>query len=134
MRFKRSSLVGAGAAAILTVGMFTGASAFASTTTITGSLTQGQVSTYTTPRSITVAGSNIYFRKTDGPQIQLRWYKCGNTSIHGAWVTFPNPDPTSRVAIGTNFASGTSFCLQALDQGSNSTDTFTGTLDWNVFS
>lgn len=134
MRLKRLSIIGAGTATVMATTLFAGAPAFASTATITGSLTQGQVSTYTTPRSITVAGSNIYFRKTDGPEIQLRWYKCGNTSIHGAWVDFPNPDPTSRVAIGTNFAAGTSFCLQAMDLGSNPTDTFTGDLAWNVFS
>jgi hypothetical protein len=134
MRLKRVSVIGAGTAAVMGISLFVGAPAFATSATITGSLTQGQISTYTTSRTITVAGSNIYFKKTDGPQIELRWYKCGNTSIHGAWVTFPNPDPTSRVAIGTNFAANTSFCLQALDQGSNSTDTFTGNLDWNVFS
>jgi hypothetical protein len=49
-------------------------------------------------------------------------------------VTFPNADPTSRVAIGTNFRAGTVFCLAAIDHGTNGTDTFSGNLDWNVFS
>jgi|SRR5437870_5276806 len=106
----------------------------ASQTNVTGALTKDQVTYYTTARSITASGSNIYVQKTDGPHISLKWYKCGDRSVSGAWVDFPNTDPTARIRIGSNFAAGTSFCLAAWDHGSNATDTWSGTVWWNVYS
>jgi hypothetical protein len=106
----------------------------ASSSNITGSLTRNVTTYYTTGRTITASGSNIYFRKTDGPDIDLKWYKCSNMGVAGSFVYFENPDPTSRKVIGTNFASSTVFCLAAFDYGTNATDTFSGGLDWNVFS
>jgi hypothetical protein len=106
----------------------------ASQTNVTGSLVKDQVTYYTTQRLISASGSNIYVQKTDGPHISLKWYKCGNRNVSGAWYDFPNTDPTARIRIGTNFASGTYFCLAAWDHGNNSTDTWSGTVWWNVYS
>jgi hypothetical protein len=101
--------------------------------TTTGSLRKNEVTYYTTKRTITVSGSSIYVRKTDGPGIQVMWYKCGDRSTHGAWHRLVNSDPTPYVRIGTNFLPNTQFCLAAWDdQGSNATDTWTGNIKYNV--
>jgi hypothetical protein len=94
----------------------------------------GQPSNYTATHTISVGGTKIFFRKTDGLEIDLRWRKCDDASVHGTYVNFPNPDPTGRFQLGMNFLAGTVFCLTAFDHGSNATDTFTGPLDWNVTS
>lgn len=98
-----------------------------------GNLTKDKVTTYTKARTVTVSGSNIYVQKTDGPGILVRFYRCGDTSYHGNWSRLANADPTGYVLIGTNFAKGAKFCLQAWDdQGNNATDTWTGNVKWNV--
>jgi len=106
--------------------------ASATTAGVRGSLRRGAITHYSNARKITVSGSSIKFRKTDGPTIDVRWERCSNRSVHGAWVRFRNADPTPRITIGTNFRAGTVFCLAAWDHGSNATDTFSGALDWNV--
>lgn len=113
--------------AIATMVGFNLPAANATSTSVTGNLTVGVV-TYTNPRTITVSGSNISFRKTDGPEMALRWYKCGNTGVAGSFVYFENPDPTATKLLGTGFIAGTKFCLQS--QGVTFGDTFTGTLWW----
>jgi hypothetical protein len=60
------------------------------------------------------------------------WYKCGDRSNHGTAVPFPNADPTAKKLLGTNFAINTHFCLAAYSYGNNATDTYTGTLWYNV--
>ncbi len=108
--------------------------AAASQTVTTGDLKKDQVTYYTTKRTITAGGTNIYVQKTDGPAIDVKWYKCTNTGVSGAWVYFQNADPTPRLKIGSGFLAGTEFCLAAWDHGSNATDTWTGTVWWNVSS
>jgi hypothetical protein len=110
------------------------APASASSQVTTGGLTKDKVTYYTTGRTITAGGSNIYVQKTDGPAIDVKWYKCGNTGVSGAWVYLQNADPTPRARLGSGFLASTVFCLAAWDHGSNSTDTWTGTVWWNVFS
>jgi hypothetical protein len=128
----RNKIIAAAVAVVATLAIASPADA--STSTITGSLTRNQTTFYTTGRTITVGGSNIFFRKTDGPEIDLKWYKCSDRNVSGSFVNFPNPDPTARKQIGSNFLASTVFCLAAFDYGTNATDTFTGPLDWNVFT
>jgi len=85
-------------------------------------------------RTITAGNSNIYYQKTDGPQVLITWYKCGYTSVHGANVQFANPDPTGRQLIDYGFLANTTFCLRFYSQGNNTTDTVTGNTWWNVYS
>ena len=108
--------------------------AAASSSGLNGSLTRGQVTWYGTARTITASGSNIYVQKVDGPEIDVKWYKCSDRNVSGAWYRLPNADPTARIRIGTGFAPNTQFCLAALSYGSNTTDTWAGTVWWNVFS
>jgi hypothetical protein len=128
----RNKLIAFGIAIAATFAIMSPAGA--SSTTITGSLTRNTTTFYTTGRTITVGGSGIFFRKTDGPEIDLKWYKCSDRNVSGAFVNFPNPDPTARKQLGSGFLASTVFCLAAFDYGTNATDTFTGPLDWNVFS
>ena len=94
-----------------------------------------QISYYTDKHTITVSGSNIYVKKTDGPGILVMFYKCSDRSVHGSWKRLQNDDPTPWVLIGTNFKVNTVFCLAVDDdQGNNDTDTWTGEIKWNVFS
>jgi hypothetical protein len=106
----------------------------ASQSGVAGSLTKDQITYYTSPRTITVGGSNIYVQKTDGPEIEIMWYKCSDRNVHGPWYRLQNADPTPRTRIGSNFAVNTDFCLAALDHGSNKKDAWSGTLWWNVSS
>jgi hypothetical protein len=144
----------AAAAAVLATGLATGTASAATTTaspgvaehvlstqtlgpltvsTTTGNLDKGKVIYYSTSRTITVAGSSIYVNKTDGPGIQVMWYKCGDTTNHGSWKRLANADPTGYVKLGGGFLANTHFCLAALDdQGNNSTDTWTGQIKYNV--
>lgn len=92
------------------------------------------ISHYEVARTISVAGSNIYFRKTSGQKILLGWYKCGDRNVGGGNVWF-DENPSPRRAIGTNFKAGTKFCLWA---GGSPSETrpraWGGTLWWNVSS
>jgi hypothetical protein len=122
------------AATVLALAAITTSSAQATQELVTGVIHSGQMSNYNVARTISVGGTKIFFRKTDGPEIDLRWRKCNDASVHGTYVNFPNPDPTGRFQLGMNFLAGTVFCLTAVDHGSNADDTFTGPLDWNVTS
>jgi hypothetical protein len=144
----------AAVAAVLTAGLATGTASAATTAaspgvaehvlstqtfgpltvdTSTGDLNKGQVIYYTTSRTITVAGSSIYVNKTDGPGIQVMWYKCGDHSNHGPWKRLANGDPTGYVKLDSGFLKNTHFCLAAWDdQGKNNTDTWTGQIKYNV--
>jgi hypothetical protein len=119
-------------AVLTTVGMAVPASA--SSTGISGNLIKNQWVYYTTQRTVTSSGSNIYVQKTDGPQIDVMWYKCSDRGVHGSPVGFPNADPTGRLLIGSNFAANSVFCLAAYSHGNNSTDSWSGNVWWNVFS
>lgn len=121
-------------AAAVVIVLFMATPASASSSGLTGSLVKDQQTFYTTGRTITVGGSHIFVQKTDGPHIHVKWYKCGNQGVAGAWIDFQNEDPTPRLRIGSNFLANTTFCLAAWDHGSNATDTWSGTVWWNVFS
>jgi hypothetical protein len=122
----------AGIAAAMAMVLVFATPASASQTNVTGSLVKDQQTFYLTKRTISVSGSSIYVQKTDGPHIHIKWYKCGNRNVSGAWIDFANADPTPKQRIGTNFLANTVFCLAAWDHGSNATDTWSGTLWWNV--
>jgi hypothetical protein len=66
----------------------------ASSTGFTGSLVKDRITYYTTGRTISAGGSNIYVQKTDGPEIDGMWYKCSDRNVHGAWFRLQNADPT----------------------------------------
>jgi hypothetical protein len=121
-------------AAALTMVLVVATPASATSSGFTGSLIQDQQVFYTNGRTITVGGSHIFVQKTDGPHLHAKWYKCGNRGVSGAWIEFENADPTARKRIGSNFLSGTVFCLAAWSHGNNATDTWSGTIWWNVFS
>ena len=110
------------------VALATPAIASAVTYTIPDSdLTQGAKTYYTTPHYVNVSGGDVSVDKTDGPNIQISWYKCGQPGTGGAWVNFPNSDPTGYIIIGTNFINGSKYCLAAWDTGgSNAYDTWRG--------
>lgn len=100
---------------------------------LSGSLRRGAWVNYGTQRTITVSGTHIFVRKTDGPEIDVKWRRCAG-GAEGSPVRFQNADPTPRIRIGSNFRSGTVFCLSAKSYGSNATDTWNGTVWWNVTS
>lgn len=107
------------------------APALADSASISGGVVRHTVVDYTTARTITVSGSDIWFQKTDGPEIDLRWRTCSNSAF-GGWTNFANADPTGWQTLGTDFLSSTVFCLSSYSYGTNGTDTFAGTLEWNV--
>lgn len=121
-------------AAAVAMALLVATPASASSQGFTGSLIQDQPVFYTTGRTITVAGSDIFVQKTDGPHLSAKWYKCGNRNVSGAWIDFPNADPTPRTRIGSGFLANTTFCLAAWSHGNNATDTWSGTVWWNVNS
>ena len=119
---------------LVVVALFAGTlPASASTVGLSGSLTRHAWVNYSTQRTITASGSSIFVKKTDGPEIDVKWRRCAG-GAQGSPVRLQNADPTPRVRIGTNFLPGTGFCLSAYSYGSNSTDTWNGNLWWNVFS
>jgi hypothetical protein len=105
--------------------------ASASQSGISGNLRKGEWVNYSTARTITVGGTNIYVNKTDGPEIGVKWRRCSG-GAEGSEVRLQNADPTPRVRIGSNFRASTVFCLSAKSYGSNSTDTWNGNVWWNV--
>jgi hypothetical protein len=116
----------------------TPASAAPATTTIshTWNVAQKQIEYYSSPVfSITLSGSNLYIKKTDGPALEVEYWKCGTESNHGSWVSLPNTDGSSApwVTVATNFAAGSPVCLASYDTGGkNATDTFTATVAYNT--
>lgn len=112
-------------------------SAGATSEYITGNVERYTVVEYYVGRTVTAAGSNIYFQKFDGPGLYLQWYKCGDYSGAvgkiGPWRYFVNPDPTDRQYLDGGFIYGARFCLRSYSMGSNTYDTFSGWLDYNVY-
>lgn len=105
--------------------------ASASESGLSGNLRKGEWVHYGTQRTVTVAGTNIYVRKTDGPEIDVKWRRCSG-GAEGSAVRLQNADPTPYVRIGSGFRASTVFCLSAKSYGSNSTDTWNGNVRWNV--
>lgn len=90
-----------------------------------------------TGRTVTAGGSNIYFGKTDGPGLFMKWYRCGNTSVNGPGSLgyyWSDPDPQSAKLLDNGFAYGARFCLMVLSNGADDKDEFSGNLYWNVYS
>ncbi|TWP49131.1 hypothetical protein FKR81_26045 [Lentzea tibetensis] len=105
--------------------VLTAVPASAASTTITVPFKHNQITWFTTPRTITVAGSDIDARVALGGVMQMAWYKCGDRNTRGAFVTMEE----HRKHVGTNFRAGTRFCL-----ASNSLyteGTVGGTLWWS---
>ncbi|MBV9822778.1 MAG: hypothetical protein JO144_11105 [Actinobacteria bacterium] len=130
---KRSGILVALVAVILLGG--TSIPALATTTTNTGNVVQGQWYWGTNNWTTTTYASNIYFTKTDGPEIDLEWYKCSDRTKHGSPVHFENADPTAqkKLNLSGTMAQGTTFCLAVYSYGNNATDTYTGQLVYDVF-
>jgi hypothetical protein len=108
--------------------------ALASSEYITGTIYRNQDVFFTKERTVTATNSNFYFQKTDGPGMYLGWYKCGERSNNGGYIYFNDTDPTARQYIGGPFRYGAPVCLMARSNGSLSQDTFSGNLNWNVYS
>ena len=109
----------------------TAAPASATDNGISGNLRKDVWVHYGTQRTVTVGGTNIYVRKTDGPEIDVKWRRCAG-GAEGSAVRLQNADPTPYVRIGSNFRASTVFCLSAKSHGSNATDTWNGNVRWNV--
>jgi hypothetical protein len=86
---------------------------------------------YTTGRTVTSGGTNIYVRKNEGPEMDVKWRRCAG-GAQGNAVRLENHDPTVPHLIGSNFLSGTVFCLSAYSLGNNTNDEWTGSVRWNV--
>jgi hypothetical protein len=100
-------------------------------------ITKNQWVYFYTPRYVTSGGSNIYFRKSDGPGLFMKWYRCNVPSVNGppggVYWTDPDPQDFARL-LDYGFAYNACFMLMVMSNGSNYTDEFSGTLWWNVFS
>lgn len=111
-----------------------GVPAHAASSNVTGQVSAGKVTWYTTARTITAAGSDIHLRVTSSPvDLKIWWYRCGDRKVSGRPVLFPAGDH-SRKRIGSNFRPGTRFCLGASGDIGEGTRTWHGIVDWNVHS
>lgn len=111
--------------------LLTAAPAHATTTSVSATV-GGSYTYYTTARTITANGSNIYL-KVDPPGVAMKvfWYKCSDRGVRGAAVEVGSG---ARKLIGSNFAAGTAFCLAAAADVSETRLPWRGTLYWNVYS
>ncbi|MEW2067473.1 hypothetical protein [Streptomyces sp. NPDC007346] len=105
----------------------------AATASVQGSVTSS-TTYYTTARTITTGGTNIYLKVNPRTvDIKVFWYKCGDRSVRGTAVNFWSHE-SGRKLIGSNFVSGTNFCLAASGDIGQGSRTWSGKLDWNVRS
>ncbi|WP_405493436.1 hypothetical protein [Streptomyces sp. NBC_00096] len=105
--------------------------AYASSTNVSGTV-GGSYTYYGTGRTITANGSNVYLQINSlGLGTKVKWYKCDDRSVHGADVEV---NDGRRHLIGSNFKAGTVFCLAAAADLSETRLTWSGTLNWNVYS
>ncbi|WP_405771590.1 hypothetical protein [Streptomyces sp. NBC_01538] len=89
---------------------------------------------YSTKRTITANGSNIYLRiNNPGVDMKVFWYKCDDRRVRGVDVNFWN-STSPRKLIGSNFQAGTVFCLAAAGDIGEGSFPWTGKADWNVYS
>lgn len=127
----RGLAVATAAAGVLVVGALP---AHAASSNVTGQVSAGKVTWYTSARTITVAGSDIYLRVTSSPvDLKIWWYRCGDRGVSGSPVYFLAGDH-SRKRIGSNFRDGTKFCLGASADIGEGTRTWRGIVDWNIHS
>ena len=130
-------LLACGAAVAATM-VATPASAAPATTTVsyTWPVAQKEIKYYSAPVfTITLSGSNLYIKKTDGPALEVMYYKCSDKTNHGSWISLPNTDGSGAPweTVATNFAPNSSVCLASDDTGGkNATDTFTATVAYNT--
>lgn len=87
---------------------------------------------YATGRTVSYSPYGIWFQKSDGPSMYAKWIYCGSTS-GGPSVGISDSDPAPGVYLKGNGTAPTTlrFCLAFLSGGSNSHDTFTGSLNWD---
>lgn len=122
---QRAIAVGAGLMMAVAVGAQPAA---ATTATISVPFTSGTKQWFTTSRTVTTAGSNIYAAVQAADSFSLAWYKCSDRNTRGSFVVMKQ---YSKV-LGTNFLSGSKFCLAS--QGNGSSGESPGAVYWNVFS
>jgi hypothetical protein len=138
LRKAGAALLVAGGVVAGTTMLATPASAASATTTVsyTWPVAKKQVKYYPTPQfHITLSGSNLYIKKTDGPALEVMYYKCSDKTNHGSWVPLSNTDGSHApwVTVATNFKKGSLVCLASYDTGGkNATDTFTATVAYNT--
>jgi len=120
-------------AAALMVGA-TGAPALASTRTTSGttgnSITNWISGTYN--YSQTHGGDDFGFDNNSGPNIDMRWVKCSDYSVHGSIIYDIRPSE-GRQTLGTNFLAGT--CLRSQYRAYLTADqnrTFSGVMTYNA--
>ncbi|CAM5236590.1 hypothetical protein GCM10010329_61450 [Streptomyces spiroverticillatus] len=113
--------------------MAVAAPAHATTAGVSGSV-KSTTTYYTTARTITTGGTNVYLRlNARNVDMKVWWYKCSDKSVRGSAVIFWAAD-TGRKTLGTNFTKGASICLAAAADIGQGSATWSGTLTWNVTS
>ncbi|MEI7031237.1 hypothetical protein [Streptomyces pratensis] len=128
---KRKALVASVAALAGVIGF--SSPAHAASTSVYGSVSS-YTTYYSTARTITASGSDIYLRVNPRTvDIKVFWYKCSDRNVRGAAVNFWSHE-SGRKLIGSNFRSGTSFCLAAAGDIGEGSRSWSGTLEWNVYS
>ncbi|MET9602904.1 hypothetical protein [Streptomyces sp. NPDC006459] len=103
------------------------------TTANVGGQVGGSHTYYGTARTVTAEGSHIYL-KADSGGIAMKafWYKCSDRSTRGADREVGSG---TRQRLGSGFKAGTVYCLgAAADVVSPNKISWSGTLNWNVFS
>ncbi|MFZ3495328.1 hypothetical protein ACODT5_19245 [Streptomyces sp. 5.8] len=108
--------------------------AHATTTNVSGDVAGNYYTYYGTSRTITSSGSNIYLTLTDSAvAVKAFWYKCDDKTVHGQPVDLGDG---RRKLIGSNFLSGTRFCIAAAGDvvGGAPKVPWKGKLEWNVYS
>ncbi|WP_030761851.1 hypothetical protein [Streptomyces sp. NRRL F-2664] len=103
------------------------------TTANVGGQVGGSNTYYGTARTITADGSHLYLRADSGGiAMKAFWYKCSDRSVRG---TDREVGSGARQRLGSGFRAGTVFCLgAAADVVSPHRISWTGTLNWNVYS
>lgn len=96
-----------------------------------GTVYIGVTRDFETPRTIYNSGSNIYFERNAGPEIDFTWYKCSDYQVRG-WPRYLGD--YQRHLIDSDFLPGTVFCLAVSSNQYPSPATFEGWLDWDVYS
>ncbi|WP_405526137.1 hypothetical protein OG592_01675 [Streptomyces avidinii] len=127
----RRRLLVTGAALIGTLALATGPAR--ATTANVGGQVGGSSTYYGTARTVTAEGSHIYL-KADSGGIAMKafWYKCSDRSTRGADREVGSG---TRQRLGSGFRAGTVYCLgAAADVVSPNKISWSGTLNWNVFS
>ena len=108
--------------------------ASATTSTISGDIYTGYWRFYGQQRTVSYDPWEVAMMKTDGPGMWAYMYGCGGSAGAGNGPTlyFEDPDPPySYQWLRAGKTWGITFCLAAKSNGSDSSDDFTATLDWD---